>query len=142
MKKEILIACFLGLLLGGVFVYGFYRSKAATEELALKRPITENRTVPSNQNTGGISASLQVNAPIDGQIFDSEIATISGTTIPNSTVVVYTKDADAFTKSDSLGYFTTELKLIAGQNDLTIHSLSKTDESDEVKLSVVFTTEL
>lgn len=142
MKKEILIACVLGLLLGGVFVYGFYRSKITSEELALKRPLTENRTIPTEKNTTNLTASLQVNAPLDGQIFDSEIATISGTTSPNSTIFVYTSDADSVTKSDSLGYFSTELKLTAGQNDLTIHSLSQEEQTDEVKMSVVFTTEL
>jgi hypothetical protein len=139
MKKEILIAVVLGLIFGGIIVFGFYQSQ---RKIASDSPLNIKRFEPeATESATATLARLVINAPYDGEIFGSDVATVSGTTSPNSYVVIVGDVDDLITQADDLGYFSAELELQAGQNDLNIYNYDESGQTDKKQLSVVFSTE-
>lgn len=139
MKKEILIAVVLGLIFGGIIVFGFYQSQ---RKISSDSPLNIKRFEPeATESATTALARLVINAPYDGEIFGSDIATVSGTTSPGSYILVVSEVDDQITQADDLGYFNLELELQAGQNDLTVYNYDESGQTDKKQLSIVFSTE-
>lgn len=139
MKKEIIIAVILGLIFGGIIVFGFYQSQ---RKISKTNPLNIKRLEPIASESGSMPLNrLVINAPYDGEIFSSDVATISGTTNPSSYIVIVSSNDDSIIQADSLGFFSSEFELQAGQNDITVYNFDQSGQTDKKQFSVVFSTE-
>lgn len=135
MRKEVIIAIILGLVLGSVLVYGIYTAnKAATSVI---RPTQETAT--NQEETVAQTELLTITTPLDGDIFSTPVATISGQTDPQNALVIITENDQFTPETDQDGNFILEIKLIKGGNLIQITAITPTGQRRDEYLNLVYT---
>ncbi len=125
MKKEVLVAVFVGLSMGLIITFGVYRVKSSitqkpTAEFIQTNPETEATTTPT---------VLALHSPEDGTIQLEKELTVTGTTIANSFVVVFINNSDYVSTSDGSGNFTVKVTLDEGVNIIRVHVIDENSSS-------------
>ncbi|MFA6017286.1 MAG: hypothetical protein WC744_04340 [Patescibacteria group bacterium] len=119
MKKETIIAIFLGLLFGGV-VAVFISLKSKDIELSTNKVIAPPKeNVLSPNLTGTEIQSLELSEPADNAIFDKSIIRIKGTAVKDSLIVIQSPIKDLVVKNTQ-GKFDLEFPLALGENSIKI----------------------
>lgn len=125
MKKEVLIAILIGFGLGLSITYGIYRVRLALQEDPTTiADIVSSTPTPSPEG----EALLSILNPVDGSIQEQTATTVTGSTIPNSMVVLFVNNEDYIQSSDNSGSFSFEVELETGSNVLTTHVLNDTGQ--------------
>jgi hypothetical protein len=137
MRKEVILAIILGLLLGTVIVVGYYRTN-----LPKQSPITSSVEPVPSTSPNSSAELLTLNEPQDGDIFVSPVATISGTTLPEARLVIISGDQQLFVKPSASGFFTQEISLNGGVNQITITAVIPSGQRADKSINLVFTSEL
>ncbi|MCB9813607.1 MAG: hypothetical protein H6772_04335 [Pseudomonadales bacterium] len=138
MKKEVLIAIFVGLSMGLIITFGFYRVRTS---------ITDTPTTDLTQDiTTGLETAkptmLALHSPEDGLIQTENELTVTGTTTPNSFIVLFVNDEDFISNTDDSGNFSFKIELNDGPNILRIHVLDESGETTVEERLVVVSDEL
>lgn len=125
MKKEVLVAIFVGLSMGLIITFGVYRVKSSITE----KPTSE--FIQDNQETEATATPtvLALHSPDDGTIQLEKELTVTGTTIANSFVVVFVNDSDSVSTSDESGNFTIKVTLDDGVNIIRVHVIDENSSS-------------
>lgn len=137
MRKEVLFAILLGLVLGLIITYGVYRARTSLQEGPNPSP-TPAATVDPDSPT---QTSLVLSAPTDETIQDSPAVTVAGTTDPNSFVVVVLNDDETITEADESGNFSVEETLAEGANVILVFSVNEDGQTVTQERTVIYTTE-
>lgn len=117
MKKEMLIAVIIGFLLGLVITYGIYRIRVASNSNVTAVP----SPTPGNVlNPGEGDSLITIHSPLEGSIQKEKTATITGSTVPNSFIVLFVNETDYIRQSDSEGNFSFEVPVVDGSNLLSL----------------------
>lgn len=138
MRKEILLAIVIGLLVGLVLTYGFYLASSA-----MRRPPTnspDSQTTQQQNPDPSAGGALSVVSPVDESVQTSQRVTIAGTTIANSFVVIFVNEEEHITTADSSGNFSIEAELDLGSNVITIHAIDEDGNKTVVERTVVVVT--
>lgn len=141
MRKEIIIAIFVGVVLGGIFTYGIRRANLAykpSDNISQTEEIVTNENDFDNQTI----SSLSLLSPEQNDVYLENTVTVTGITKPKSTVVISAEDDDFVLTSDNSGEFTQEIELIGGLNSILVKVFSKTKTIGEKTLNVVYTTKI
>lgn len=134
MKKEVLIAIFVGLSMGLIITFGVYRVKNSINEA----PETDLLEDPKKAEATAVATILALHSPEDGSIQTEKELTVTGTTIPNAFVVLFVNDNDHISNSDQTGNFSFKISLEDGANILRVHVLNNDgNETVEERLVVV-----
>jgi len=81
---------------------------------------------------------LKLTSPTSGeQAVDGEII-VSGQTLPNTTVLVYTESDQTSVESDSSGLFETTITLGKGSNALTVTAFGDNGDESSQSIDVVY----
>ena len=119
MKKETMVAIFLGLLFGGV-VAVFISFKSKDIELAKNKVIAPPPDKTSSPNPSGIEQqSLELTEPADRAIVENNTVRLKGTALKDSLIVVQSpiKDLIINNKQEK---FDLEFPLALGENSIKI----------------------
>jgi len=134
MKKEVLIAIFVGLSMGLIITFGVYRVKNSIAET----PTADLEENPLEAEATAVATILALHSPDDGTIQTGKELTVTGTTIPNAFVVLFVNDTDFISNSDESGNFSFKIELENGTNILRVHVLNDDGgETVEERLVVV-----
>ncbi|MFA5769930.1 MAG: hypothetical protein WC894_00355 [Patescibacteria group bacterium] len=117
MKKETLIAVFLGLLFGGI-VAVFISLKSKEIELSTNKviaPPKENVSVPNL--TGIKMESLELSEPANNAIFEKNTIHFKGTAAKDSLIIIQSPIKDLVVKNIQ-GKFDLEFPLALGENSI------------------------
>lgn len=138
MRKEVVFAIILGLTLGLILAFGVYRANKATNTDVT----ASNNTNPTPTPTLAASNSGTLNLvnPQDGQIFNSPIATVTGSTKAGNMITIISENDELFVKPNADGSFEAEVKLDNGVNNLRVSTFTPTGDRQDVNLKVVYTT--
>lgn len=136
MKKEIIIAILIGLALGLFITYGIYQARTGVS----RKSIDTNLLPQSNTDTP-FSGELALNSPINESVQNENTTSVSGTTLPNSFVVVFVKNTETITHSDDSGNFSVEVELEDGSNVITVFVIDEDGRSLSVERTVTVTDE-
>lgn len=121
MKKEVFIAIIIGFGIGLIITYGIYTAQTAIKNRTNNTQNIEsndqNKTETEGHNVHIVSPEIETVSP-EPQI------TLSGTTTPNSYIVILTSADEYITKSDQSGSFASEITLEAGANFIGVTSIS------------------
>lgn len=136
MRKEVLFAIIAGGLFGLLIAFGIWRAnQALTPDKA-----TSNQKNEEKQNKDGFAIAIAT--PSNSQVSTQDSIEISGTTKPQSIVVVSGEKADYILDSDSRGAFKTEVDLEGGVNQLAIIAFDSLNNSTEkTLLTLVYSSE-
>src|SRR3989344_888526 len=118
MKKETIIAIFLGLLFGGILAV-FISFKSKEMELAKNKVIAPPKENLSSSNSSGIVQTLELTEPADKEIFEVSTIHLKGTAAKDSLIVVQSpiKDITVVNKEKT---FDIEFPLALGENSIKI----------------------
>lgn len=119
MKKETMVAIFLGLLFGGV-VAVFISFKSKDIELTKNKVITPLKEKVSSPNSSGIKLqSLELTEPADKAIFENNTVHLKGTATKDSLIIVQSPIKDLII-SNKQTKFDLEFPLALGENSIKI----------------------
>lgn len=134
MKKETIIAILVGLSLGLFITYGVYQAKTSiSPESDKDQDILSLTPIPENEFSG----ELVLNSPENEIIQEDNSISVSGTTLPNSFVVIFVDNKETITSSDESGNFSTEISLENGLNIITITVLDENGRSISTERTVI-----
>lgn len=135
MGKEVIAAIIVGLGLGLFITYGFYRVRTNLTET----PVTDLSTPSAIPVESASPTVLSIHSPEDGFIQVEDSLTISGTTIPQSLVVVFVNEEDTITTADETGNFAVESPLEKGSNIISVHVIDENGETTVESRTVIVT---
>jgi hypothetical protein len=133
MKKEVIIAVAIGLAMGLVITFGVYRVKKAV----ISTPNSQVVGGASQQEPSSIQSVLALHNPVDGSVQTNTDISITGTTYPNTYVVIFVNDDEVITLSDDTGNFSVKTKLSDGPNLITVIVTQTNGQTFSEKRTVV-----
>lgn len=135
MKKEVLIAVLIGLTMGLLITYGIYRVQSAINQ----PPVTDVLEEATESAQTIVPTVIALHSPNQGTVQTTSDVIITGTTIPDSFVVVFVNDQEAITTSDRSGSFTHEASLSEGTNIIRVHVIDEIGNTATEERVVVVT---
>lgn len=136
MKKEMFIAILIGLTLGLIITYGVYRMRLAF--LRGSDNVTVSQAPDPTPSTD--ATTLTIFSPEDGTIQTQKELTVSGTTVPDSYVILFVNNEDYISTADSTGNFSFNVILGDGGNILKIHTVDSNGTTTTVQRTVIVQT--
>jgi hypothetical protein len=124
MKKEILFAILIGLVMGLFITYGIYHSQRSSEVNQTTSNIEElNEVTPTTdpQKNG----KLTLYSPEDESIIAESSIQVTGKTLPNSFIVVFVNNEPVITQADETGNFSKNVELETLANVITVHAVDE-----------------
>jgi hypothetical protein len=142
MRKEVILAVIIGVILGGVILYGINLANSSSN---LNSDET-NQDGNGNQNTPTATKksenSVTVIFPQNNAVVTEAQLTLKGTAKANSNVAIITESDDILTVSDSAGNFSSPINLINGENMITVTAVDEKLATTSASISVIRTTTL
>ena len=120
MKKEVFVAIFIGLILGLVVTYGIYVAQRTRFQNNFAKPSPTPTVEQSNSRN-----SLILLTPVDELIQPNKDLSITGTTEPNATLIIFVNNVPTVEKADSSGNFASLTNLEAGPNTIIVQAIDE-----------------
>lgn len=137
MRKEVLVAILVGILLGGLVAFGIWRANILLGQK--KEKMAEVLPTPFEQE---ISASqLVITQPEDGIVVATDKTTVRGTASAGSTVVILGQSREYIANIKDDGSFEQEVILEGGANEITVIAYDASGNESKQVLTVVYSTE-
>ncbi len=140
MKKEIIFAVVIGLIVGLIITFGMYRARqslsgSSTENARIEGTLASPPTA-SVQPSSTADAFL-VSEPADESLITDPQIRVSGQAFPNAAIAILTGNGEVVGTADAKGNFSLAVTLQPGANIITIRALGNTREPLEVIRTVV-----
>lgn len=141
MRKEILLAVFVGITLGLMITFGIYQNSenAKTGQNSTTDQLINNPT--STDSAGLQDPQLVINSPEEDLYTHDEELIVSGNTTPNSFIVVLVNDVESISNADDSGNFSVKVKLDEGGNLIEVNSIDEDGKQINKQRTVVYETE-
>lgn len=120
MKKEVLLAIMIGLTMGLLITYGIYRVQSAINQPPVT-DVLETATESAGTAETAPPTVIALHSPLQGAVQTDGEVIITGTTIPDSNIVIFINNDETITKSDKSGSFTHNATLESGTNIIRVH---------------------
>jgi hypothetical protein len=137
MKKEVVIAILIGLILGLIVTYGIYRAKTSLNSGQDAASTTESA---SPEPSTGVHNSLILLSPQDESVQSTSDIKITGTTDPEALVIIFLNDKPQVIRADKSGNFSVQATLQQGSTVITVRTLDDDGNTAEQQRTVIFTT--
>lgn len=139
MRKEILLAIIVGVIVGLAITFGIYQ---------LRQTLFQNRTVEEIETSRQQDArptptpmsSVSLQQPEQDLLTDENTVQIVGRALPDSYIVILANETEYITTADQDGDFAQQVDLEAGGNKLTIVAVTPDGEQETVIRNVVYST--
>jgi len=142
MKKDVIVAVFIGFLLGSISAVSLVKLPDILKQNSKSiSTVVINNITPSPVNQNDIASKLIVTNPTDFSILDNSTASISGETNPGSMVVAETSSESVVSQVNGSGSFSVKLKLLEGANSIFLTSYNALNEAKSVTLTLFYTEE-
>lgn len=143
MKKEILFAVGIGLVVGLIITFGMYRARqAVTGATTVNNQLNGTLSSPPLTTEGSQSArdAFLVSEPQDEALITDPNIRVSGQAFPSAAIVILVGDNETVGTADDKGNFSVPITLSSGGNVIYIRALSDTTDPLEVIRNVVVST--
>lgn len=135
MRKEVILAITIGLALGLIITFGVYTANKATQT----NVVTGNAPTPVASVTPSPNTLFTLSSPSDGDILNTNSATISGKLKPGSQLIILDESEDLVVTPNPDGTFSQTIKLVSGANLIHLYAVGG-DVRQEQQLNLVFST--
>lgn len=151
MIKELLLAIFLGALLGfgitgGVVALKNNRSSQATSLISVSPTPVLSGTISSSpkptvaDTLDTNSHQITIDSPENESVVTNSQITLKGSTTPLSHLVITTPSKTYLTTADNAGNFNLDLEIDSGANQIEINSLDANDNQATTKIIITYST--
>jgi len=141
MRKEIIFAIILGLILGGIILYGLRLANQATKDLNLTPQTTPTPEVQStnSQTSPETKDTLTISYPQDNSVSSTEKITLTGSGPANANLAIIAENYQEFIQTDDQGNFSQEINLVGGENEISV-SLVNQGKLETKQITIIYTT--
>lgn len=141
MRKEVILAVIIGIILGGVILYGINLANTSSK---LNQNNTETKGSPkvTPSPSKKPDSLISILFPPNNSVVTEAKLTLKGTTKPNSNVAIISESDDILTMSDKSGNFSGDINLISGENIITIAIVDDKQATSSATITVIRTTTL
>jgi len=144
MKKELIIAILIGVILGFTITGLFWIKKRGKINLPLAEESVQEE-VPEEKPTSTPTpiektVSLEIEEPENEIISQTEKLTIKGKSIPSATIVVVWEEGEDILVANEDGKFETEITLIGGENIIDISAYDDEGNSTSKTITATYST--
>ena len=151
MKKEVILAILLGIILGGGLValaryhqqlgVLFSRQMAQVKQGRPKVSVSPTPTPKATATaTPAVGFNLTIDQPADNAVVDHSPVIIKGKTAPGATVVLIGDDDEVILVADKEGNFETKFKLNGGANDIEATAYNQSGTEKKIIFTVTYST--
>lgn len=138
MKKEMILAIFLGLVLGLIVTYGIYTARQSlTDSGGIS---TEGSPEPISETQAALHNAITLLSPEEGSVYTTPEVKIIGTTDPLAQVIIMLNDKPFILESDSSGNFSVEDTLRAGANFVVVRAIDEEGNIATMERTIAYTT--
>lgn len=143
MRKEVILAVIIGVLLGGVILYGINLANSSSKT----NLDTTNTETSTNEEASPTPIKLQTNTlsiviPQNNSVVTDPQVTLKGTATPNANLAIVTESDDIITTADSSGNYSSPINLISGENTITVTSVDSNLATSSASITVIRTASL
>jgi hypothetical protein len=140
MRKEIIFAIILGLILGGIILYGLRLANQATKDLTLIQTTPTPESQPTDTEIAPDNKSiLTITSPLDNSVSSIDKITLTGSGPANTDLAIIAENYQEFIQTDNQGNFGQEIDLISGENEISV-SLVNQNQLETQQITVIYTT--
>lgn len=141
MRKEIIVATFVGIFFGLFVAFGIWRANAALNTKNEPNPPLKTANNQPTANENGQILAITIANPEELDVLTLTPARISGLTRPNIPLVISgeTSDLVLLTKND--GSFDQEVSLASGVNQILIKVFDEEGKVSEQKMTLAYSSE-
>lgn len=137
MRKEILFAIFLGLLMGLAITFGVYTVRQHMLRSQTVSEIESSRQAPATASPTPL-LTLMLNEPAANVITNQESISVSGRALPLSYIAILVGNKEYLTTADQDGDFAQTIKLQAEGNLLTVVATTPDGKQESLARSVIY----
>lgn len=138
MRKEVVLAIIIGVILGGIILYGInlannsssQNNKTKTE---LETKITDTPSPPEPKN------QISIITPLNNSVVTDTQVTLKGVAKANSTIAIISENDDIITNADSKGNFSSTINLSSGENLITVTGVDDNQATASSTINVIRT---
>jgi hypothetical protein len=138
MRKEILLAVFVGITLGLMITFGIYQN---SENAKSGQNNTTDQLInhpSSTQSAVTQDPQLVINRPEEDLLTNEEELIISGSSTPDSFVVIFVNNVENIINTDQSGNFSLKVKLNKGGNLIEINSIDEDGKQINKQRTVIY----
>lgn len=128
-------AILIGLIVAGIAFY-FYQSTKIVSPNSIRTIKLAPTPTPS-----AMPLPLAIDSPVDESVTSNPTMTISGTTVPNATVMINTATKDQVIPASSTGTFSTTMTLNDNENRIIITAIDSNGNESQKTITVTYSTE-
>lgn len=138
MRKEILLAVFVGITLGLMITFGIYQNSenAKTGQNSDTDQLINNPI--STESAATQDPQLVISSPEEELLTNEEELIVSGNGNPNSFVVIMVNDVETISNTDGSGNFSIKVKLNPGGNLIEINSIDEDGKQVTKQRTVIY----
>jgi len=144
MKKEVILAIAIGFALGLVITFGIWTANKSLKNLPkASQPTPTSEAVaatPASTPSSNQTISLTISSPADESLTNSNKTTVSGTTVANAIVVIFSEDSQQIVSADDKGNFTADMGLVGGYNTIRVAAFDFSGNTTEQSITITYTT--
>lgn len=139
MRKEVVFAIIIGLILGLVILFGWeLANQAAKQAASTSTPSTANP--PLAETPTPAAQSITITSPQNHAVVNTGSIKIVAKTQPNASIAISDTEDDAIVTADKEGNFSANLKLTGGANVIKLTVLKDDLSTDSIQITVIYTT--
>ncbi len=142
MRKEVILAVIIGVLLGGIILYGI---NLANKSSILNQDI-DNLLDKNSQTTPTLSPKkddqISIVYPQNNSVITEDKITLKGVAKPNSSIAIITENDDLIITADTSGNFTSLINLINGENQVSVTAVDENQATSSASIIVIHTDNL
>lgn len=138
MRKEVILAIIIGVIFGGVGLYGLKLANQTVVSQKIEEPESITPTI-STTPTPSITDTINIDSPTDHSVSFNSTINIKGRTRPNSPVAITVENSDEIVQSDTQGIFSLDVTLVGGENNITVSVPQQNGEVMTKTISVIYT---
>ena len=136
MRKEVIFAIILGLILGGVIIYGINLANNSVNHTDDQ----DKNLISSPTVTPTPSPTLKIISPQNHQVLFEDTIILTGKTEPLAHVSLIWEEDEIIIQADDQGSFSQEIELVGGDNQINISAANDQDYQEEIVFNLIYTT--
>lgn len=141
MRREVLVAIVVGILLGAVVAFGIWRTNSYLVSKQSPNTSTEQTTPQEEQKQAISTSQLVLTQPEDNSVSSQNFITVKGSATPKSTILVLGNSSEAITEAAADGSFEQDISLDGGANEITVLAYDDQGNESIQTTTVVYSTE-
>ena len=142
-KKEIVTAIAIGLLISALIAGGILRAKSVLKQHQANQPSpspqSEATTTAQVQDKNPSQLFLKIDSPQNNAVVKENKVTLTGETLPHTYIAIITDSSEYLIVPNEVGQFSQQIKLIKGANLIKVTVYTKDGNKVEKTLNLVYT---